>query len=302
MLATIITIGDELLLGQTIDTNSAWLGTQLSSLGIEVVLKLAVKDTRESILQALQIVNEQQHVNYVFITGGLGPTKDDITKAVLCEYFNTTLHKHHATEQRINDYFKQVNRTPTPSIFMIANLPLDAKILDNNQGLAPGMLFEKNNKIYLSMPGVPSEMKAIFTDSFVPKYLLLDTDIKQYNETIMTAGVGESLIAEKISDIERGLPEHLSIAYLPDFGKVRLRITGRGNYEIENEVRNTANLIRAAIGTWAFGTGEVALEKHIGNLLLQRNWKLGIAESCTGGYLSHLITSQPGSSAYYEAA
>lgn len=299
MLVNIITIGDELLIGQTLDTNSHWLGQQLTELGARVTLKMAVKDDEEEILNALEYASHA--ADLVIITGGLGPTKDDITKHVLCKYFNTTLVQDAVTLQSLTDYFAKTNRKMPPAIETISYLPENAIILKNQVGLAPGMLWEGNDVQYLSLPGVPSEMKYLFSKEYLPHHYPKQTE-STHHITLQTAGIGESALAQKIADIEDQLPKGISLAYLPDYGLVRLRLTGVGSEVMKSEMEEIAARIRERIGHYCFATGDTTIAERVGELLLEKKWMLGLAESCSGGLISHTLTSNVGASAYYKGA
>jgi len=300
MQAEIITIGDELLIGQTVDTNSAWIGAELSKQGIKVHQITSITDHKEHIMTALQ--QAEGRSDLILITGGLGPTKDDITKATLCDYFDTTLELNQEVLDEIVNYFKkreikvlQVNRDQ-------AMLPKSAKVIRNWQGTASGMWFEKKAKIFVSMPGVPYEMKAMMEESVLPMIKHYFNFTPRAFKTIMTAGIPESLLAEKLADWEsRLIEEGFKLAYLPSPGIVKLRITGQS----ENQKDATENVyrkvqeVRPIIEPYIFGYDGVTLQEVIGELLLKRNATLSTAESCTSGYLASRITMVPGSSGYY---
>src|ERR1700694_4112937 len=220
--ASIITIGDELLIGQTIDTNSAFIGQELNRIGIWVKRRVAVGDLRAEILEALE---EQSHVaQRVIIPGGLGPTADDITKPTLCAYFGTQLIVNEEALQNVKDIFQKLNRPMTGRNLSQAEVPGNCTVLPNARGTAPGMWFEKDGVIYVSLPGVPHEMKGFMQQSVIPRLqekLLLPGGV---HRTLLTAGVGESTLADTIADFEKDLPPHIKLAYLPAYGLVRLRL------------------------------------------------------------------------------
>ncbi len=298
MLVSIITIGDELLIGQTIDTNAAWIGQQLSQLGCTIKSKYTCSDVATDIINTLQQATLQ--ADLIIITGGLGPTKDDITKHTLAQFFNQNLIIHTPTLDRLTAYFEASKRSFSASLKSIALQPDASIVLANTQGLAPGILIENDSKRYVCLPGVPAEMKAIFTESFLPVFQPTLTVESAY-VTLMTAGVGESVLADKIKHIEETMPEHVTIAYLPDYGIVRLRITATGATAAA-DATHYANSIKAVVGSCCYADIQIELAAFIGQLLTQKKLTLGIAESCSGGYVSHLITSQPNCSFYFNGA
>lgn len=299
MKAEIISIGDELLLGQVIDTNSAWLGQELNKLGVKVHYKSAVADTREAILSALKSGEERSDV--IILTGGLGPTKDDITKTTLCEYFATGLALNQQVLEWVQQIFKNRNLPMLDSNNQQAMLPQNCEVLWNKNGTAPGMWFYQNGKVFISMPGVPFEMKSIFAEEAIPKLKETFQFPSILHRTIQTIGIGESFLAKRIADIEDALPSHIKLAYLPAVGQVRLRFSAFGNRQaaLMEELNPIISRLYETIGEYIFGEGDDSIQSVLGMLLKDRNESLSTAESCTGGYLAHLITSIPGSSEYY---
>jgi len=302
MRCSIITIGDEILIGQTIDTNSAWLGERLNNMGFEMVNILTIQDIPDMINQALDNVDED--IDLVIITGGLGPTKDDQTKLTLTEYFGAKLVMNQEILKGIELFFSdrglemlEVNRQQ-------AMLPDKAEILINYLGSAAGMWFQKNETVFLSLPGVPYEMKGIMNDFGFKKIKSFFNLSFIYDRTILTWGIGESFLAAKLSDWEENLRNSgLKLAYLPSPGMVKLRITGGGNeVETKQYVDKFASEIYDLLNGQIFGEGKDTIEKNVGELLKSKNLTLATAESCTGGYLAHLITSIPGSSDYYKGS
>nr|WP_321486560.1 competence/damage-inducible protein A [uncultured Draconibacterium sp.] len=302
MKAEIITIGDEILIGQIVDTNSAWMGEQFNLNGIEIYQITSVHDNHNHIIRAIK--NAEQHADLVVITGGLGPTKDDITKHTLCEYFNTKLVFHEPTLKTIYERFKfrgidmnKMNRDQ-------AMLPESCTILPNKMGTAPGMWFEKNDTIFVSMPGVPFEMKYLVEFEVLPRLRETGRTKAIFHKTVLTQGVPESMLAERIADWEDALPTHIKLAYLPNPMAVRLRLSAIGDdlealkSDVEKEIEKLKTIIPEAI----FGYDLETMAEVIGRELVQQNKKLAVAESCTGGYISHLITSVPGSSEYYNGS
>jgi len=300
--AIILTIGDELLIGQTIDTNSAWMGEKLNELGVEVVEKIAIADSKEGIVSGLDRAMDKADI--VLITGGLGPTKDDITKKVMAEYFDMEMRFDEPTYDRIQRLFERGGRSSTPAHREQCFMPDGAKVLRNKMGTAPGMLFEQDGKILVSMPGVPYEMKYIMENSVLP--MLKDSVIEQciFHHTILTAGEGESRIARKIEPVTEHFPEHISIAYLPNLGSVRLRLTAIGTDEevLEKEVKTIAAEIEEILGDLVYGHGSETLSSSIGTMALEKGLKIGTAESCTGGLVGSIIVQTPGSSAYFQGS
>ncbi len=302
MEVSIITVGDELLIGQVVDTNSAWLGSELEERGFRIKEILSVSDQAPAITEALE--RSFEHSDILLMTGGLGPTKDDITKKTIADYFQDEMYFDEATFNRIQRLFTKLGRTPLEAHRLQCYMPKKATILRNSMGTAPGMLFKKGDKILISMPGVPYEMKAIMREEVLP---LLERDYIQgarYKRTIRTIGNGESQIAEKIGHILDKFPDHISIAYLPGMGQVRLRISGSGEdlNVLKEEVEDFVDQISVELGDLVFGYDEDTIESVIGDILTQKKLKIAFAESCTGGYLSHRITSIPGSSQYLEGS
>lgn len=299
MRAEIITIGDELLIGQVIDTNSAWLGIKLSELGIQLYQRTACGDNREHILQALAEAESRSQL--ILMTGGLGPTKDDITKKTVCEYFETDMVLDKNVLEWVSRIFRMRKMELLESNRQQAMLPANATVLWNKSGTAPGMWFERNGKIIISLPGVPYEMKTIFEEEIVPKLKATFRLPAIYHRTLQTAAIGESYLAEKIKDIEERLPAHIRLAYLPSVGMVRLRLSAYGSdlSTLEKDVNRIAEDFYDRIGEHIFGEAEDTLQKVLGDLLRSRNKTLATAESCTGGYVAHLITQVAGSSDYF---
>lgn len=299
MNAEIITIGDELLIGQVIDTNSAWLGIELNKIGIKINYKIVVGDNKPDIVKALTVAEQRSDI--VFITGGLGPTKDDETKPALCDFFNTKLVQNEKVLAHITKIFVSRNLPIIEANIFQSYIPDNCEILWNDSGTAPGMWFTKNNKVFVSMPGVPFEMKSIFSKIVLPKIISIFSLPTIYHRTIQTISIGESFLAKKIEALENALPNYIKLAYLPAIGSVRLRFSayGKNKIALENEVNEIVNNLYDLIGEYIFGEGEDCIEKTIGILLKGKSETLSIAESCTGGYISHLITSIAGSSNYF---
>lgn len=299
MKAYLITIGDEILIGQIIDTNSAWMGQQLNLNGMQVAGITTAPDEEQGIRAALQ--EGLSKADAVLITGGLGPTKDDVTKKVLAGFTGGRLLFHEETYRSITRFFEQLGRKPTEAHRLQAYMPDNAQLLRNRMGTAPGMWFEHGGKVLVSMPGVPYEMKSLMKEEVLPRLKAQFPLRAIAHRTLLTSGTGESRIAERIADLEDALPPHIKLAYLPNLGQVRLRLSGEGAdlASLEQEVDSWAKRFRERLADIVFGEGSDRLQAAVGRLLQERGLFLATAESCTGGYVGHLITSVPGSSAYY---
>ncbi len=299
MRAEIITIGDEILIGQIVDTNSAWLGRQLSLKGIQVVQITSVSDQQAAIVDALETA--QTRADLVLLTGGLGPTKDDITKHTLAGYFGSQLVRNDHVFARLKTWFEQRGRVMSDMNGKQADLPHNAEILNNNLGTAQGMLWRKNGKLILSMPGVPYEMKWIVQNQLLP---LLEKEFSLpaiLHRTLMVTGLVESMIAERIAAIEEALPAVIKLAYLPRPGIVRLRLSGRGagRAVLSDFIADFEQRIVAELGHHVYGFDDVSLEEAIGEKLRSHHARLALAESCTGGNIARLITGIAGASDYF---
>jgi nicotinamide-nucleotide amidase len=296
MLAEIITIGDEILIGQIVDTNSAWMATQLNHIGVRVKQISSVSDDSEHILQAL--AEAAGRAKIIFITGGLGPTKDDITKKTLATYFNVGLVENQEALDNVERIFAKYNRPLLEVNRLQAQVPANCDIILNKNGTAPGMWFNHNGVIYISMPGVPFEMKYMMEEQVIPKIKATLKLPAIIHKTILTVGEGESFLAEHIADIENDLPPYIKLAYLPKLGQVRLRLSGFGEDEalLQPEVDRFADRIIERIGNVFVVAEDIELEKAIMNKMEAAGLTVSVAESCTGGYLSHLFTQHPGSS------
>ncbi len=300
--ASIITIGDELLIGQTIDTNSAFIAQELNRIGIWVRRRVAVGDQYTDILAALD--QESANVDLILLTGGLGPTSDDITKPLLCTYFGGKLVRNESVLQHIEYLFKEVYRRPGPLLDRNkrqADVPDVCEVLHNAIGTAPGMLFRKNGKIFISLPGVPAEMKKLITDQVLPQLMKEWKMASIQHRTLVTAGAGESILAEALQNFESTLSPKLKLAYLPKYGMVKLRLTYAGaSAEEGNQLLEEAfpRLI-SGVETWLIAREDIGLEILIGNWLRNNQKTMGTAESCTGGSIAQLMTSVPGSSQYF---
>jgi nicotinamide-nucleotide amidase len=299
MLAEIITIGDEILIGQVVDTNSAWMAQKLNEAGVKVKQITSVSDDRSHILEALTAASLRADI--LLITGGLGPTKDDITKITLAEYFGVGMRRDEAALDNVRQIFARNNAPLIEVNIRQADVPENCAVLLNKSGTAPGMWFEHQGKVYVSMPGVPFEMQYLMEEEVIPR-------IKQkfrlpfiIHQTILTAGIGESFLAKKIEEVENSLPHDIKLAYLPKLGQVRLRLSASGSDY--NALNGSINLyttkIVDVIKEYVVALEDVLLEKAIIDLMKSRGLTLSTAESCTGGYVAHLITQLPGSSEVY---
>lgn len=302
MKAEIITIGDEILIGQIVDTNSAFIAQELNKIGVSVYQITSVQDDKQHILTA--IAEAESNADIILITGGLGPTKDDITKHTVAEYFNDTLVQDVAVLKHIEFLFEKYITTPISDVNRLqAMVPSKSKVLMNRFGTAPGMLLEKGQKTFISMPGVPYEMKALIT------YEVLPFLQKKYHcpyiihKTLMTYGLGESAIAKRLESFEDNLPKEIKLAYLPNLGKVRLRLSAKSfdKEKIENDIERLSQEMITYLEDIFIGfEEESSIEAIIGELLVENHKTLAVAESCTGGNISRMITSVAGASRYFK--
>ncbi len=297
--AELLTIGDEILYGQITDTNSQWMSVSLSNIGVKVIRKTAVGDDEQEIMTAF--AEAEQRADIILITGGLGPTSDDITKPCLAKYFNCGLKINQEALVEVTEFFKSRGRELTEVNRMQAALPEACIKINNPVGTAPGMWFEKGKKVFVSMPGVPHEMKRMMTDIIIPKITdLFDTPVI-HHKVIRTVGIGESFLADKIATWEGALPPHVKLAYLPNLGEVKLRLTSTGasREQLKGEADRLIKDLLPLAQDYIYGYDDDPLELVIGNELREKKLTIAVAESCTGGYLSHLITSVPGCSDYF---
>ena len=304
MKAAIITIGDEILIGQIVDTNSGFIAKSLDKIGIDIHEIISISDNKKHILETFAKLQNQ--VDLVLITGGLGPTKDDITKHTFCEYFEDQLVRNEEVEKHVIELIeKAMNRPASQMNKDQALVPSKCTVLHNAVGTAPGMWMKKENTVYISLPGVPYEMKYIVENGIIPKI------VKEYkrpyiiHKTILTYGQGESLVAERIEDWENNLPEFIKLAYLPSPGRVRLRLSARGIDKelLEQKINENVLLLTQLIGDIIVGyEEEETIEVMLGRLLTSKNATLATAESCTGGKIAQVITSVPGASNYFKGS
>jgi nicotinamide-nucleotide amidase len=305
MQALIITIGDELLIGQTIDTNSAWMGQELNKLGIWVIERIAISDDKNHIIDTLE--KNKNRADVILITGGLGPTKDDLTKHVLCEYFGGELIINDEILQHVTEIFSRRNLPMLEVNRQQAMMPNNCKALFNKLGTASGMQWQipfadkVGQQFIISMPGVPFEMKYIMQTHVLPMLQGL-SNTQVHHRTLVTAGIGESFLANKIKDWEEALPPQIKLAYLPAIGMVKLRLTTRGNLNetLEVALDKEFEALKILVKDYLFADNDEPLELTIGNLLLQNKATLSVAESCTGGFIASKIVSIAGSSKYFD--
>lgn len=295
MQADIITIGDELLIGQTINTNAAWIGQQLSLSGIAIGRSTTISDGKQEILDCFSEALNRSEL--VIVTGGLGPTKDDITKQTLCEYFGTELELKQDVLVRIEEFFAKRGKEMLPSNYQQAELPISCIVLDNFVGTASGMWFEKDGRILVSIPGVPYEMKALMTEEVLPRALAYFSVKGMYHETLMTQGIGESFLAQKIEDWENRIyADGLALAYLPSPGVVKLRLTSKKGVEDAERIDRYFRELEEAYPKYVYGRNGVSIFEVVGQLLREKRQTLSTVESCTGGGISAAFVAQPGAS------
>jgi nicotinamide-nucleotide amidase len=304
MQTEIINIGDELLIGQVINTNASWMSEQLNLAGFPVHRITVIPDDPRHILDALK--ESGQRSELVLLTGGLGPTRDDITKDTLCKYFNTKLVFDPVIFQAIENSFRKRGWLPVTVVNRKqAEIPENCIAIPNTNGTAPGMWFEAEKKhVFVSMPGVPFEMKAMLTDEVIPRLKQYFHPVTILHHTLLTQGVGESILSGILEEWESRLPSNLHLAYLPQPGLVRLRLTGQGEDEarLQTQMDEEVSKMKSLIPEYVFGEGNTTLEAVVGKLLLEKHSTLATAESCTGGYIAHLVTGIAGSSAYYKGS
>lgn len=302
MKAEIITIGDELLIGQTIDTNSAWMGAELSKIGFDIHRRTSVHDKRKEIIDILTEAEKRSQV--VLVTGGLGPTSDDITKHTLCEFFSTRLISDKTVLEMIQEMMNRRNIPMNENNRRQAEVPESCRILFNERGTAPGMWFEKNDTIFISMPGVPYEMKNIMEIHVLPELKKRFTEQVIIHKNIMTYGTPEAKLAEILHEFEENLPAEIKLAYLPASGIIKLRLTATGNdyKNLAGSIDRSVEKLYGIIPESIYGEDEETLEMVIAKILINNNKTMCTAESCTGGMISEMIISNPGSSQYFKGS
>lgn len=302
VVASIITIGDELLIGQTIDTNSAWMAQQLNAMGIWVHRRVAIGDVKEAIVKALD--DESALSPIILITGGLGPTADDITKPTLAEYFGGTLVRDEATFKQVMEFFESRGLPPLQRNMDQALVPDVCTVLHNKRGTAPGMWFEKDGKVFVSMPGVPFEMKGLMEDHVLPRLKEHFQTPVVVHQTLIIAGMGESFVAERLVDFEAQLPANIKLAYLPSLGTIKLRLTAHGQDKLSTAASLSMQFhkLKDILADIVVADQDQPIAEVIGQLLLAKGKTVGTAESCTGGFIAHSMTLVPGSSAWYKGS
>jgi nicotinamide-nucleotide amidase len=295
----ILTIGDEILYGQITDTNSQWISTCLDAAGFRTIRKTTVGDEKNTILQAFREAEERADV--ILITGGLGPTDDDLTKPCLAEYFNCGLEMNNQALEELKEFFQGKGLELTELNRQQASLPACSEHITNELGTAAGMWIERNGKVFISMPGVPHEMKLMMNKYVIPKLSKKYSTEVVYHKLIKTIGIGESWLSEKIAPWAQSLPAHIRLAYLPSLGQVKLRLTASGESlgELQKQVDGEIEKLQEYAGRFIYGYDSDEIEATVGKMLSSENLTLGTAESCTGGFLAHKITSIPGSSEYF---
>jgi nicotinamide-nucleotide amidase len=300
--ATIVTIGDELLIGQVIDTNSSWMAQQLNKAGIAVKKRIAIGDSKSDIHEMLD--SESKKTDIVLITGGLGPTSDDITKQALCDYFDGKMVINDGALKNVKYLFEKIYRKPVSDVNLRqAEVPDVCQVIQNKRGSAPGMIFRKGKTVFISMPGVPYEMQGIMME--VISYLQSEVKLPAIiHRTILTAGIGESALAEIIVDFERDLPQEIRLAYLPNYGMVRLRLTTSGfdKKATEKLIDDQFQQLKVLVNKYMVTDEDETMQVVLGKLLLKNRKTISTAESCTGGAIASLISSVPGSSKYYDGS
>lgn len=300
MLAEIITIGDEILIGQIVDTNSAWMATHLNAAGVKVNRIVSISDNKAEIINAL---NESfERADLILITGGLGPTKDDITKHTLAEYFSTSLALNQEVLAHLTRLLTERNVTMNDLNIRQAEIPSNCQVIVNACGTAPGMWFEKNGKVLVSMPGVPFEMIMMMENEVLPRVKQFFKTPSILHKTVMVHGISESALALQIAAWESALPDFMKLAYLPSPGIIRLRISASGSDPklLESETAKQVEMLRPLLGEKLFYDDDVKVESVIGKLFIDNKKTLAVAESCTGGNIAHLLTLMPGSSGYFQ--
>jgi len=295
----LVTIGDELLTGHTVDTNSAWMGVALNARGFSIVRRITVRDVGEEICEAIDEAFSKADV--VLVTGGLGPTNDDITKKVLCGYFGTTLALHKESLQLIEEFVSMRGYPLTDSNRNQAMVPIGCTPLLNRMGTAPGMWFDHNGKVLVSMPGVPYEMEYLMSHEIIPRLAERFHTEKVLHRWVITQGIPEAFLADRLRQFEAGLPDFIRMAYLPSQGVIKLRLSVYGaTPEQEMQLQSKAAGLASEIRDVVVSEQDESLQQIVGRLLTEGQKTLALAESCTGGYIAHLITQIPGSSAYFK--
>lgn len=299
MLAEIITIGDEILIGQIVDTNSAWMAAQLNLIGIRVKQVTSVSDDADHITEALE--QAEKRADIILMTGGLGPTKDDITKITLARYFNMELRRDQATLDHVTAIFRRFNRPMIEMNRKQADVPDGCTVIQNKNGTAPCMWFESQGRVIVAMPGVPFEMMYLMEEEILPRLQQAFKMPAILHKTILTAGIGESFLAVELEEVEESLPAHIKLAYLPKLGQIRLRLSGSSDDQtlLRKEIEHYAQLIISKARKYVVIDQDIALEKALLSIMEEKKLTLSTAESCTGGHIAQMITQHPGCSAVF---
>jgi nicotinamide-nucleotide amidase len=300
--AELISIGDEILYGQTLDTNSHFISGELDKLGIRIRRKVTIADTEEAILEAFE--EAEKNADIILITGGLGPTKDDLTKPCLAKYFDSEMYINEEILADLADRFAMRGRDLNVLNRGQAELPVKCKVVPNQYGTAPGMWFERDGKIFVSMPGVPKEMKYMMEDTVLPAFKKLYNVPYLIHQMVKTVGIPESVLAERLEDWENNLPKEIKLAYLPGLNQVKLRLTASGDDKayLQKLLKTELDSLYEQVGKYIYGTDEGNLALKVGELLKEKGLTIACAESCTGGHVSEMITANSGSSEYYRGS
>ena len=299
--AIVITIGDEILIGQTLDTNTGWISQELNKIGVWVKKRIAVGDVWDDIWKVLD--DESKEADIIIMTGGLGPTADDITKPLLAKYFNSEWKTDDQTVKHIRYLFEQIfKREVTERNLKQANVPEACQVLFNEKGTAPGMWFERNGKVFISLPGVPHEMKHMVSKIVLPRIQSAFQMSVIIHQTLVTYGIGESYLADHIQHWEEKLPQHIKLAYLPNYGMVRLRLSTQGDDKnaVELEIEKKFAELKELVKEWLVIDEDMTIQETVGKLLKERKQTVGTAESCTGGFIAHLLTMNAGASSNFK--
>jgi len=297
--AELITIGDEILYGQIVDTNAQWMSKELDKMGIKTLRKTTVPDQEQEILNAFEEATNR--ADLILITGGLGPTNDDLTKPCLAKFFGVEMAMNEKALEEVRAIFERIGRPLTDVNKQQANLPINCEMVSNRVGTAPGMWFNERNTVYVSMPGVPHEMKTMMKEQVLPRVHEEFHTPTIYHKLVKTIGIGESWLADLIKDWEEGLPGHIKLAYLPSFGEVKLRLTATGEEmeHLQRDVDAQIELLKPLAGKYIYGYDGDTIPLVVGNLLKAKGLTIGCAESCTGGNVAATLTSIAGSSQYF---
>ncbi len=298
----IVTIGDELLIGQVVDTNSAWIGQQLNNEGFEVSRINSISDTESEILNILE--ESSNRADVILLTGGLGPTKDDITKVTFCKYFNTELKFNEQVFEDIKKLLKRYVPTINELNRQQAIVPANCDVIRNPVGTAPIMWFENKGTIFVSMPGVPTEMKQAMIKEVIPRLKTKFSTGAIIHKTVLVHNIPEATLAEMLEEFEQNVPDNIKIAYLPSPGRIRIRFTGRGENKvnIEAKIDELIEQLKPILGTSILGYDDIATVQLVADMCVEHNFSIATAESCTGGNIAHQITKLSGSSAYFKGS